>query len=154
MKLHELREPVGTKRRAKRIARGIAAGQGKSGGYGTKGQGARAGRGGRLAHEGGQLPLVNRLPLKRGFNNVNRVTYAVVNVGRLNCFEAGEVIDQDVLVQAGLVRNDTAPVKILGDGKLDKALTVRGCKFTASAKAKIEAAGGTVEALGEAQAAE
>jgi len=146
MKLHELREPVGTKQRRKRIARGIAAGQGKTGGFGTKGQGSRAGRGGRLAHEGGQLPLVNRLPLKRGFNNVNRITYAVVNVSRLNCFEAGEVIDKDVLVQAGLVRDDSLPVKILGDGTLGKALTVRGCKFTESAKAKIEAAGGTVEA--------
>jgi len=145
MKLHELREPEGTKHRRKRLGRGIAAGQGKTGGYGTKGQGARAGRGGKLAHEGGQLPLVNRLPLRRGFSNVNRIEYAVVNVGRLSVFEAGEVIDEASLLQAGLVRKATLPVKILGAGTLDKALTVRGCKTTAAAKAKIEAAGGTVE---------
>lgn len=145
MKLHELCEPEGTKHRRKRRGRGIAAGQGKTGGYGTKGQGARAGRGGKLAHEGGQLPFVNRLPLRRGFNNVNRIEYAVVNVGRLSVFEAGEVIDQTSLLQVGLVRKATLPVKILGAGRLDKPLTVRGCKITASAKAKIEAAGGTVE---------
>ena len=145
MKLHELRQPEGTKHRRKRLGRGISAGQGKTGGYGTKGQGARAGRGGKLGFEGGQLPLVNRLPLRRGFNNVNRVEYAVVNVGLLSAFEAGEVIDQQVLLQAGLVRSGSKPVKILGVGQLDKALTVRGCKTSASAKAKIEAAGGTVE---------
>jgi large subunit ribosomal protein L15 len=146
MKLHELREPVGTKHRRKRVARGIAAGQGKSGGYGTKGQNARAGRGGKLGFEGGQLPLVKRLPLKRGFVNVNRVSYAVVHVGDLNGFGAGEVVDPTVLVQAGLVRQTRYPVKLLGDGELEKALTVRGCKCSASAKAKIEAAGGTIEA--------
>jgi len=146
MKTHELREPAGTKHRRKRVARGIAAGQGKTGGYGTKGAGARAGRGGKLAYEGGQLPLVNRLPLKRGFKNVNRISYAVVNVGRLNAFEAGEVISKDVLVQAGLVRKASMPVKILGGGELNKPLIVRGCKLSESAKAKIEAAGGTIEA--------
>ena len=145
MKAHELRSPEGSKRRRKRVGRGTAAGQGKSCGYGTKGAGSRAGRGGNVYFEGGQLPLVNRLPIKRGFRNVNRVVYVVVNVQALNCFEAGQVVDEKVLVAAGLVKDAGLPIKILGDGEVDRPLTVKAHRFSATAKAKIEAAGGTVE---------
>lgn len=145
MKLHELREPEGTKRPRKRKGRGIAAGQGKTAGFGTKGQGARSGRGGRLYFEGGQLPMVNRLPIKRGFRNPRRIEYAVVNVGKLNRFDAGTVIDVDTLVAAGLVRADGLPVKVLGAGDIDRALVIRVDACSETAKAKVEAAGGSVE---------
>ena len=143
MKLHELRQPQGAKRPRKRRGRGIAAGQGKTAGFGTKGAGARSGRGGNVYFEGGQLPLVNRLALKRGFRNVNRIEYSVVNVESLNRFEAGSVVDPNRLVEAGLVQK--LPIKILGDGELDRALTVRAQKFSKTALAKIEAAGGSTE---------
>lgn len=146
MKLHELREPEGTKHRSKRRGRGIAAGHGKTGGYGTKGQGSRSGRGGNIYFEGGQLPLVRRLPHKRGFRNVNRVEYCVVNVRDLNRFVAGTVVDGELLRASGLVKAKL-PVKVLGDGELEQAITVRVAKCSAGAKAKIEAAGGKVEAL-------
>jgi len=146
MRLHDLREPEGTKHRRKRRGRGIAAGHGKTGGFGTKGAGARSGRGGRLYFEGGQLPLVRRLPLKRGFRNVNRVEYAVVNVEALNRFEPGTVVDLAMLSDSGLVRGDR-PIKVLGNGELNRALTIKAHKFSETAKAKIEAAGGTIEVL-------
>ncbi len=145
MKLHELREPEGTKRPRKRKGRGIAAGQGKTAGYGTKGQNSRSGRGGRLHFEGGQLPLVNRLPIKRGFRNPRRIEYAVVNVGKLNRFDAGTVIDVAMLVAEGLVRDDKLPIKVLGGGDIDRALTLRVDACSEVAKAKVEAAGGSVE---------
>lgn len=145
MKLHELRDPAGKKRPRKRIGRGIAAGQGKTGGYGTKGNGARSGRGGNIYFEGGQLPLVRRLPHNRGFKNRNRVEYSVVNVGMLSIFEAGSVVDAPLLVAVGLIHNFKLPIKVLGEGELDRALTVRVDGFSESAKAKIEAAGGTAE---------
>lgn len=146
MKLHELRQNPGAKRPRKRRGRGIAAGQGKTGGFGTKGSGARSGRGGKLYFEGGQLPLVNRLPLKRGFHNFNRVEYEVVNVEDLQRFEPGTVIDPELLVACGLVRKNRL-VKILGDGELDRALVVRAHRFSDTALAKIEASGGTAEML-------
>lgn len=145
MKLHELRDPAGKKRPRKRIGRGIAAGQGKTGGYGTKGNGARSGRGGNIYFEGGQLPLVRRLPHNRGFKNRNRVEYSVVNIGMLSIFEAGSVVDAPLLVAVGLIHNFKLPIKVLGEGELDRALTVRVDGFSESAKAKIEAAGGTAE---------
>jgi len=147
MKLHDLSQPEGAKKERKRRGRGIAAGQGKTGGFGTKGQGARAGRGGKLYFEGGQLPLVRRLAFKRGFQNVNRVEYAVVNVAALNRFDAGSVVDTASLIEVGLLKNDYQPVKILGEGKLDRALTVIANGFSESAKAKIEEAGGTAELI-------
>jgi large subunit ribosomal protein L15 len=147
MKLHALREPHGAKRSRKRRGRGIAAGQGKTGGYGTKGSGSRSGRGGRLYFEGGQLPLVNRLPIKRGFRNVNRVEYAVVNVAELNGFEPNAVVDPELLAAAGLVRGVDQPIKILGDGEIERPLIVRAAAFSQTAVAKIEAAGGTIELL-------
>jgi large subunit ribosomal protein L15 len=148
MKLHELGPDAGAKRPRKRKGRGIAAGQGKTAGYGTKGQNARAGRGGKLYFEGGQLPLVRRLAYKRGFRNPRRVEYAVVNVGDLAAkFEADSVVDRTALEQAGLIRANDLPVKVLGDGKLDRALTLRVDAASESALAKIEAAGGVVELL-------
>ena len=104
MKLHELRQPEGAKKSRKRRGRGMAAGQGKTGGYGTKGQNARSGRGGKPYFEGGQLPLVRRLPIKRGFKNVNRVEYCIVNVWALNRFKDGSTVDLDTLIEAGLVK--------------------------------------------------
>jgi large subunit ribosomal protein L15 len=145
MKLHELREPEGTKQNRKRRGRGIAAGQGKTAGFGTKGNGARSGRGGNRYFEGGQLPLVNRLPIKRGFRNVNRVEYAVVNVAALNQFEADTVVDATLLINAGLVKRVDSLIKVLGNGDIDRPLTVRVNKFSEAAKEKIEAAGGKIE---------
>ncbi|MHB9031449.1 MAG: 50S ribosomal protein L15 [Anaerolineae bacterium] len=147
MKLHELRQSTGANKSRRRIGRGHAAGQGKTGGFGTKGNGARSGRGGNIYFEGGQLPLVRRLPHNRGFKNRNRVAYSVVNVGTLNVFEAGSVVDAPLLVAAGMVHDFKQPIKILGDGDLDRALTVRIDSCSAAAKAKIEAAGGTVECV-------
>ncbi len=148
MKLHELGPDAGAKRPRKRKGRGIAAGQGKTAGYGTKGQNARAGRGGKLYFEGGQLPLVRRLAYKRGFRNPRRVEYAVVNVGELPAkFEADSVVDRTALEQAGLIRANDLPVKVLGDGKLDRALTLQVNAASESALAKVEAAGGVVELL-------
>jgi large subunit ribosomal protein L15 len=146
MKLHELREPYGTKHARKRRGRGIAAGQGKTAGRGTKGEGSRAGTGGRLYFEGGQLPLVRRLPIRRGFNNVNRVAYNVINVQDLNIFEAGSEIDIEILMAVGLAKGPL-PVKILGGGEIDRPLTVSAHGFSASAAAKIQAAGGSISVV-------
>jgi len=140
MKLQDLRQ-------AKRRGRGIAAGQGNTGGLGTKGQGSRTGRGGHIFFEGGQLPMVRRFAQKRGFRNVNRVEYVPVNVGDLGGFEAGTVVDPEILMAAGLIKNTDTPIAVLADGELDRALIVRADKFSEQARAKIEAAGGTVEVL-------
>lgn len=147
MKLHDLHPPEGGKKDRKRKGRGIAAGQGKTAGYGTKGQNARSGRGGKPYFEGGQLPLMRRLPLKRGFTNINRVEYRIVNVGDLNDFPAGSVIDCDFLVAAGLIRDNKRPLKILGGGDLEVALAVKAEAFSGSAERKIEASGGTIERI-------
>ena len=147
MKLSDLRQPEGAKRPRKRRGRGISAGQGKTAGFGTKGAGSRTGRGGNLFFEGGQLPMVRRLAIRRGFRNINRVEYIAVNVGDLAVFQAGTTVDPDVLRGVGLVKNRSLPVKVLGGGDLEHALTVRASKFSESARAKIEAAGGTVEEL-------
>ena len=146
MKTHELRQPEGAKRPRKRVGRGISAGQGKTAGYGTKGQGARSGRGGKLYFEGGQLPLVRRLPYRRGFTNIHRIEYEVVNVEELTLFAAGTVVDREMLTQVGLVKSPKCLIKVLGRGELDRALTVKVDKVSGAARAKIEAAGGQVEA--------
>ena len=146
MKTHDLRQPDGAKQRRKRVGRGIAAGQGKTAGYGTKGQKSRTGRGGRKYFEGGQLPLVRRLPFKRGFHSFTRVEYAVVNVEDLVRFEAGTTVDTDLLIRSGLIKNAHLPVKLLGRGEVDRALTVRVDAASQSARDKIVAAGGQVEA--------
>ena len=145
MKLHELSPAPGSNKPVKRIGRGPASGQGKTAGKGHKGQKARAGRGMRPGFEGGQMPLQRRLP-KRGFNNIFAKEIAIVNVGALNdAFEAGAVVDAAALIESGLVKKELDGIKILGNGELSKALTVKASAFSKEAKAKIEAAGGTAE---------
>ena len=147
MKLHELRPAEGAKKARKRKGRGIAAGQGKTAGRGTKGQLARSGGGKGPHFEGGQLPLVRRLPYRRGFKSRYKVYYRPVNLGRLAVFPDGAEVDPVALAEAGLIRKPSLPVVILGDGELDRALTVKAHRFSASARVRIEAAGGTVEEL-------
>lgn len=147
MKLHEIGPEPGSKKRRKRVGRGTSAGQGKSAGRGTKGQGARSGGVKGPYFEGGQLPLVRRLPFRRGFTNIFKVTYAPVNVGRLAGFEAGAEVSPESLAAAGIVKSAAVPVAILGHGALDRALVVKAHRFSASARAKIEGAGGSVEIL-------
>lgn len=146
MKLHELSPVPGSVRDVKRIGRGHGSGQGKTAGKGHKGQKARAGRGVRPGFEGGQMPLQRRVP-KRGFNNNFATRYATINVAALGAFENGAVIDADALKAAGLVKKTYDGVKILGNGSLDKSLTVKAAAFSESAKAKIEAAGGKAEVI-------
>jgi len=146
MKLHDLKPDAGSKRKRTRVGRGIAAGKGKTAGRGHKGQGARSGGSGKGPYfEGGQLPLVRRLPFKRGFTNIFAITYQEVNVDSLEArFQEGAVVDGASLAEAGLVRKADQPIKILGRGELAKGLEVHANKFTKSAAAKIEGAGGSV----------
>lgn len=146
MKLHELHPPKGARKPRKRVGRGIAAGQGKTAGRGTKGQGARSGGGKGPYFEGGQLPLVRRLPVKRGFTNIFKVQYVPVNLYRLEGFAADEV-SPETLASAGIIKSASLPVAILGHGDLDRPLVVKAHRFSASARAKIEEAGGTAEEL-------
>lgn len=148
MKLHDLRPNPGKKKQRKRVGRGIAAGQGKTAGRGTKGQNARSGGGKGIYFEGGQLPLARRLPYKRGFTNVNKVYYTPVNLKRLAEFDfEGVDVTPEVLMAVGLIRKETLPIVILGDGDIDQPLNIKAHRFSAAAKEKIEAAGGTVEVL-------
>lgn len=147
MELHDLRPNDGSKKKHKRVGRGISAGQGKTAGRGTKGQGARSGGGKGPYFEGGQLPLVRRLPFKRGFTNINKIVYAPVNVGRLTNIEADTIVDPDFLVAVGLLKKATDPVVILGDGEISVPLAVKAHRVSASAKQKIEKAGGSVDLL-------
>jgi large subunit ribosomal protein L15 len=150
MKLHELAPNPGARKERKRLGRGIGSGLGKTSGKGHKGQNARAGGGVRPGFEGGQMPLTRRLP-KRGFSNEPfKVTYEVVNVEALEAFEAGTVVTPELLEETRVCKNAVKGVKILGTGEITKALTVRAHKVSESAKAKIEAAGGKVEVIGEA----
>ena len=144
MKLHDLKPAVGATTAPKRLGRGTGSGLGKTSGKGHKGAKARSGGGKRPGFEGGQMPLTMRLP-KRGFTNKWRVEYATVNVERLNIFEDGEVVTPVELVESGILKNVQDGVKILGNGEITKKLTVQANKFTATAKEKIEAAGGKVE---------
>ncbi|MGQ9585432.1 MAG: 50S ribosomal protein L15 [Anaerolineae bacterium] len=147
MELHELRPAEGAKKKRRRVGRGIAAGQGKTAGRGTKGQNSRTGGGVRPYFEGGQLPLVRRLPFKRGFTNIWRVEYTPVNLDRLDRFEEGSVVSPETLAEAGILKSAREAVVILGRGELDRALTVKAHRFSASAREKILAAGGQVEEL-------
>lgn len=147
MKLHELQPAEGSKHRRRRVGRGIAAGQGKTAGRGTKGQRARTGRGIKPYFEGGQLPLVRRLPHNRGFTNIFHVEYNIVNLSTLDTkFDAGAQVTPEILAERGLVRSPEN-VKILGNGTLTKPLTVKAHAFSASAKEKIAAAGGAAETI-------
>src|SRR5437763_7645108 len=144
MRLHNLRPRPGSRHRVKRLGCGESSGHGKTSGKGHKGQKARSGGSIRLGFEGGQMPLIRRLP-KRGFNNAAfHKTYAVVNLDALNAFKAGATVNEQSLREAKLVRGNVAGVKILGDGELKHALTIEADKISESARAKIEKAGGTI----------
>lgn len=149
MKLHDLKPAKGAVRKRKRVGRGIAAGQGKTAGRGTKGQRARSGVGIPPYFEGGQLPLVRKLPFARGvgFRNPWRIRFTPVNLERLAGFQPGSEVSPEVLAQAGIIKSANELVVILGQGELKHALTVRAHRFSASAREKIEAVGGMVEEL-------
>jgi large subunit ribosomal protein L15 len=146
MKLHELKPAEGSRSNRKRKGRGIGSGNGKTAGKGHKGQNARSGGGVRPGFEGGQNPLFRRLP-KRGFTNINRKEYAIVNLDTLNRFEEGTEVTPALLIETGVVSSEKSGIKILGNGSLDKKLTVKAHKFSASAKEAIENAGGQTEVV-------
>ena len=146
MKLHELAPAPGSKKVRTRVGRGLGSGLGKTSGKGHKGQKARAGGGVRPGFEGGQKPLYLRLP-KRGFTNIFAKEYSEVNVAELNRFDNGTVVDLEALVEAGVIKKVLDGLRVLGNGELTKALTVKANGFTKSAAEKIQAAGGTVEVI-------
>ena len=144
MKLHELKPAEGSRQVRNRVGRGTSSGNGKTAGRGQKGQKARSKV--RVGFEGGQMPLFRRMP-KRGFKNVNRKDYAIVNLETLNKFEDGTEVTPALLVETRVVKDEKDGIKVLGNGELTKKLTVKASKFSASAKAAIEAAGGTAEVM-------
>lgn len=146
MKLNELKATEGARSTKKRIGRGLGSGNGKTSGKGQKGQNSRSGGGVAIGFEGGQTPFFKRMP-KRGFTNFTRKKYAIVNVEDLNKFEDGVTVDFAAVKAAGLVKKELDGLKVLGNGKLEKKLTVKAAKFSASAKKAIEEAGGTAEVL-------
>ena len=146
MRLHELRPPKGASKAAKRKGRGMASGLGKTAGRGQKGQKSRTGSGIRRGFEGGQMPYFQRLP-KRGFTNIFKQKWNIVNVSDLANFDQGSVITQEMLHEAGLIRNLNDPLKVLGNGELDRKLEVRANRFSKQALEKIEAAGGKAEVI-------
>lgn len=146
MKINELSPAPGSVKETKRKGRGIGSGNGKTAGKGHKGQNARAGGGVRPGFEGGQMPLSRRLP-KRGFKNIFATKYAQVNISALDRFEDGAVVDTEALLSAGIINKALDGVKVLGRGDITKKLTVKAAKFSASAKEKIEAAGGKAEVI-------
>jgi large subunit ribosomal protein L15 len=147
MRLHDLKPAEGARRERKRVGRGIGSGHGKTSGRGQKGQKARSGGGVRPGFEGGQMPLTRRLP-KRGFTNIFKKEYAIVNVGTLEeRFEDGAVITPEVLIESGIIKDVKDGVKILGDGDLSKKFTVKAHKFSQSAIEKIQAVGGKAEVI-------
>jgi large subunit ribosomal protein L15 len=146
MKLHDLQPLKGSKHKRKRIGRGESSGQGKTAGRGHKGQKARSGGGTGPGFEGGQMPLQRRLP-KRGFTNIFKKTYALVNIGELDQYDVDTVVDAALLEQDGLIRNSKLPVKLLGNGSLDKKLTIKVQAASKSAVEKVEQFGGQVEIL-------
>ncbi len=145
---HQISPPKGARRNRKRVGRGDAAGGGSYAGRGLKGQKSRSGKGVRPGFEGGQLPLIKGLPMKRGFNNRYKTYYALVNLNTLQeRFESGARVTPELLHGLNIIRRTSRPVKVVGDGELGHPLTVVAHKFTASARAKIEAAGGSVEEI-------
>lgn len=146
MKIHELTPAPDSNKAVKRIGRGHGSGNGKTAGKGHKGQNARSGGGVRIGFEGGQMPLARRIP-KRGFNNIFAAKYAIVNVSDLNKFKDGTEVDTELLIASGLIKKAYDGVKILGNGELTSQLTVKAAKFSASAKEKIEKAGGKAEVM-------
>lgn len=146
MRLHELRPAEGAKKSPKRIGRGTGSGWGKSAGKGQKGQNSRSGGGVRPGFEGGQMPLYRRLP-KRGFTNIFAKEYTCINIDRLNIFEDGTEVTPELLLQTGMVKKVNDGIKILGNGNIEKKLTVKANKISKAAAEKIEAAGGKVEVI-------
>ena len=145
MRQDKLSPALGSKRRRKRVGRGDGSGHGTYSGRGCKGQKSRSGYKMSRGFEGGQLPLIRRLPRKRGFTNIFRTEYSIVNVGKLSMFEAGSEVTPERLVVAGVVKSLRHPIKVLAEGDINHPLVVKANRFSAAAKAKIEAAGGKVE---------
>ncbi|MFB0521018.1 MAG: 50S ribosomal protein L15 [Desulfatiglandales bacterium] len=145
MKLHELMAPKGSRKKRKRLGRGVGSGSGKTAGRGTKGQNSRSGGGVPLGFEGGQMPLQRRIP-KRGFTNIFRKQYEIINVRDLKHFKSGEIVDRDTLLRAGLLKKAGA-IKLLGEGDLSYPLDIKVNKVSRAAKEKIESAGGKVEVV-------
>src|SRR5437868_4659335 len=154
MQIHELQAPEGATRERVRIGRGHGSGKVKTGGKGTKGQNARTGGGVPPYFEGGQLPLIRKLPYRRGFRNPFRVEFREVNVRELADFPSGSTVGPEEFEIAGVLRGKTGPVKVPGSGDISRKLTVRAHKFSAGARQKIESAGGTVELIEPEQRAE
>lgn len=150
MRQNELSPAPGSKKERKRVGRGNGSGHGTYSGRGSKGQKSRSGFRMKPGFEGGQLPLIRRLPRKRGFTNIFRVEYSIVNLDKLSLFEAGSEVTPERLLAAGVVKSLRHPVKILAGGDISHPLSVKADKFSAAARAKIEAAGGTVEEVGRA----
>ena len=150
MRQNELSPAPGSKKKRKRVGRGNGSGHGTYSGRGSKGQKSRSGFSMKPGFEGGQLPLIRRLPRKRGFTNIFRVEYSVVNLDKLSLFEVGSEVTPERLLAAGVVKSLRYPVKILAGGDISYPLSVKADKFSAAARAKIEAAGGTVEEVGHA----
>ncbi|MBS5115896.1 MAG: 50S ribosomal protein L15 [Erysipelotrichaceae bacterium] len=146
MKLHELQYTEGARKARKRVGRGTSSGSGKTSGRGQKGQNSRSGGGKKPGFEGGQTPLFMRIP-KRGFTNYTRKEYAIVNLDGLNQFDEGTVVTPELLIETGLVKKELDGIKVLGNGELEKALTIKAHKFSKSAVAAIEAAGGKTEVI-------
>lgn len=146
MELHELKPEAGSKKVSKRVGRGIGSGTGGRSGRGQDGQKSRSGYSRRVGFEGGQMPLIRRVP-KRGFTNIFAKKYAIVNIGSLNVFEAGTVVTADEILEKRIINKTLDGIKILGNGELNKALTVKCSIVSKSAKDKIEAAGGKVEVV-------
>ena len=147
MRQHELRPPKGWKKNRRRKGRGDGSGRGTYSGRGIKGQNSRSGGGVRPGFEGGQLPLVKAMPAMRGFTNIFRKEYSVVNLDRLAALGSDEEVTPEVMVENGLIRDLKSPVKVLGRGELDGPLAVKAHRFSDSARQKIEAAGGSVEEI-------
>ncbi|AXX64100.1 50S ribosomal protein L15 [Bombilactobacillus bombi] len=146
MKLHELQTSPGSRHSRKRVGRGTSSGFGKTAGRGQKGQLARSGGKTRIGFEGGQMPLFRRMP-KRGFNNINRKEYAIVNLDDLNQFRAGTEVNARVLLEAGVIKKELSGIKLLANGELKKKLTIKVNKVSKAAKEAVEAAGGTIEVI-------
>ena len=146
MKLHELKPAEGSRQVRNRVGRGTSSGNGKTAGRGQKGQKARSGGGVRLGFEGGQTPLFRRLP-KRGFTNINRKEYAIVNLDQLNKFEDGTIVTAELLLETGVIKKLHSGVKVLGQGQLEKKLTVKAAKFSKTAEERIGALGGSIEVV-------
>ncbi|MFO8113100.1 MAG: 50S ribosomal protein L15 [Desulfosalsimonadaceae bacterium] len=146
MRLHDLAPEKGSRSSRKRVGRGVGSGLGKTAGRGTKGQNSRSGGGVRPGYEGGQMPLQRRLP-KRGFTNIFKKEYSIVNLKDFNRFESGTIVDAEVLVSAGMVKSTRKPVKLLGQGEINVSLHVKLDAVSKSAQSKIEGAGGKVEVV-------